>query len=168
MKGMTVENKNQVLVGTSFETALAKVGHTLLRTEDNLEYVLMVLFDRTGRSAVALVKQKGPAHLIGKITFPGGRLNLDESLEVACSREMLEEAGLTVPTAAWQFVSNTGNLAVFAAAIDDISEAKTMETEPVFVVDYIEQIHHQMKHPELFPPDYSEIFKAAHLVLNFK
>lgn len=163
-----MENKNQVLVGTSFEAALAKVGHTLLRTEDNIEYVLMVLFDRTGRNAVALIKHKGPAQLIGKITFPGGRLNPDESLEVACSREMVEETGITVPICAWHFVSNTGNMAVFAASIDTVSGAKTMETEPVFVVDFIEQINHQKSHPELFSPDYSEIFLAAHVVLNFK
>src|SRR5690606_8311472 len=114
---------------------LEDVGFSTTVPKVNPMYVLAIAIDaRTGR-AVGLIKNKGPAALIGKITFPGGKIEPGEGLEDAVSREMREEAGIEVPPAAWTHVASSKEVSVFMADCAQIEQARTMESEPILILD---------------------------------
>lgn len=156
------------LRGTQLEELLASLGFLLDRNDLAMKYVLCVVFDKSGQMAVGIIKQKGPLRLIGKITYPGGRVELGEQLEFACYREFLEEVGLVVPMSAWRFVANSHEVAVFAAQVDSISEARTMEDEPVFQFRVDGQLAAFKKHAEMFADDFEGITQVARFVVGFQ
>jgi 8-oxo-dGTP pyrophosphatase MutT (NUDIX family) len=91
------------------------------------------------RDEVLLVKKiKGPKHLHGKFTFPGGKIEADDpSAAHAASRELLEEAGIEVPPFDLIHLTKRGNqefsLEIFVAITSlDKAEPQPGEKEPVF------------------------------------
>lgn len=100
-------------------------------------FVIIVAVDESARNLVLLTKNKGPSQLIGKATFPGGvEEAFDGSAEAAGRRELLEETGVDAPLAAFQLVdihtNETRHLKTIFVSCD-ISAARTMETEVVFL-----------------------------------
>ena len=61
-----------------------------------IDYVSILCVDRFNRRIVALEKKTGPAHVVGKLTVPGGKVDIGESLFQAGIRELYEEAGVAI------------------------------------------------------------------------
>lgn len=154
--------------GTLLEAMLHSAGHLVDRADEAMEYVLMVVFDKAGANVVGLLKMKGPAKLLGKVTFPGGRLEEGETLEAACSREMLEESAVTVPVEAWKFVCRNQNMAVFTAVLDSVSDARTVEMEPVFTLKVKAHLDGASFRNELYADDFPAVLQMAMLVAGLE
>ena len=104
-------------------------------------YVLTLVFDPRTFHLVTLIKKKGPAFLIGKLTAPGGKRDLLstglETPQQAASREIAEETSLHVPESDWSVLTTKqgdwGSLVVLAAPHEGVLHARTMEVEEVSV-----------------------------------
>ena len=66
-----------------------------------IQYVLTYVLDESKENVLCLIKESGPAFLIGKINVPGGKIEPKESLQSACSRELFEETGLSIDSKKW-------------------------------------------------------------------
>lgn len=100
-------------------------------------YVVIAAISPDGERIALLTKDKGPEELIGKVTFPGGRIEEgDTDALAAAQRELLEETGLTAPLEAFKVVhveaNETRELHVVFVSCD-VTTAKTMESERVHV-----------------------------------
>ncbi|HDR9103435.1 TPA: NUDIX domain-containing protein [Burkholderia vietnamiensis] len=124
-------------------------------------YILVVVHDPIRDLVVGLLKNRGPAFLIGKLTFPGGKTNPGESVEQAASRELLEEAAVRIPVDAWKFVCRSSALTVLAASSDDVLRARQAEDEEVFVMNVTRQLEYARQQPEKYSPDFIVILEAA-------
>lgn len=105
----------------------------------DIRFVLSIAVSEDATKVVLLTKNRGPAHVIGKTTFPGGRMEQDDPSEVhAARRELAEETGIDVPLARFELLRNSeapaGRLAI-CFCVADISAARTMEDEVVRVSD---------------------------------
>lgn len=130
-----------------------------------IKYVTGVLFSPDKKEVVNLLKQKGPANLIGKLTFPGGKQEPGESPEEALSREFLEECGVVVPPEDWKGVlvveHESYRLQVFCATSEMLSMARTTEKEPVSV-NKVKQIVNLCKNnPTAFVPEFLEYIEKS-------
>lgn len=98
-------------------------------------YVVVAAVSEDGNRIVLLTKQQGPAHLLGKLTLPGGHIDAgDVCAQHAAARELAEETGVTWPVDAFELISTDDNATRSIAcylAFGDISKARTMESEPV-------------------------------------
>ena len=130
-----------------------------------INYVLMIVVDPQSKTAVGLIKNKGPEFLIGKFTFPGGKIEPGESVEAAASRELLEEAGVVIPEDGWQKVGFTETaeytLHVVGALSDQVAHAKQMEEELIFVMDLQEHYSKALRYGSRYTPDFIEIVDKA-------
>lgn len=105
-----------------------------------INYVITIVVSEDARNVVLLLNNKGPAHLIGKWTFPGGKDDHpgDLSPAHAAPRELFEESGVKVDASKFTLVRRTeadyGSLSLFFARTD-ISHARTMETEIIQVAN---------------------------------
>ncbi|MCC5611305.1 NUDIX domain-containing protein [Nostoc sp. CHAB 5834] len=130
-----------------------------------VRYVLMVVTDPAGKLAVGLTKLKGPKHLLNKLTFPGGKMEEGETVVQASSREMVQETGLVIPESAWHVLKVvTGDdyeLNVVAAETTQVSSARTMEEEPVWVLGITEHLATARGQPHLYSPDFIEFLEMA-------
>ena len=118
-------------------------------------YVIGVVLDASLSRAICLRKQKGPPALIGKWSFPGGKVDPHEEptqhspgegtpfeYHQAMSRELKEETGVAIPPADWisfgrKSFDNGDTLHLFAVigTEEDFANARTLETEEVKVLD---------------------------------
>jgi len=55
-----------------------------------------IVFVKNGGSALVLLIERGREPFKNKWALPGGFIEMDETLETACKRELLEETGLNV------------------------------------------------------------------------
>lgn len=141
---------------------LGAAGYGLDRVDDvGLQYVLMLVYDPLRDIVVGLLKERGPAFLVGKLTFPGGKTEAGETPEQACSREMKEEAGITVPVDAWQFVARSSVVMVMAAISDQVVCAKQCDDEPVFVMSVTRQLEYAARTPDAYVPDFIVLLEAS-------
>ena len=128
-------------------------------------YVLMVVVDPQTRTAVGLIKKKGPSFLIDKITFPGGKIELGEHPGNAASREMLEETGLEIPALAWRSVevrkTDSFELCVLAARSADVNQASSKEEEPVMPLQVEEHSALAAANPQCYSPDFLTVLEGA-------
>jgi len=141
---------------------LKEAGYITDRLADaGLLYVLMLVYDPVQNIVIGLLKERGPAFLIGKLTFPGGKLEKGESPEQACSRETKEEAGVSVPVDAWKFVARSGVVMVMAAISDQVVTARKCDDEPVFVMSVPRQLGYAARTPEAYVPDFIVLLEAG-------
>lgn len=123
-------------------------------------YVLMVVLDPGASRVLGLQKLKGPAHLIGKMTFPGGRIEPRENFRTTATRELQEETGVKVPAVRWRLISMRGDLVVVAAQAD-LTGARTQEAEPVVVMPVDSAQRTAIAHPGLYAADFLTILESA-------
>lgn len=141
---------------------LADAGYGTDRQGDaGLMYVLMLVHDPVRDLVIGLLKKRGPAFLVGKLTFPGGKTEPGETPEEACSRETREEAGISVPVDAWQFVARSGVVIVMAAMSDQVIHARQCDDEPVFVMSVPRQLEYASRAPESYVPDFIVLLEAS-------
>lgn len=144
------------------QTPLQAAGYVFDRADgDAVAYVLMVVVDPQRKKAIGLLKQKGPSFLFGRVTFPGGQVEAGETLEAAASREMLEETGVIVAQEDWRFLARTADMAVFFTECDRLDNARTMETEPVFILDIESQVALAATSPQIFAPDFLAVMQGV-------
>lgn len=87
-----------------------------------IEYVCVVLFD-TDSDKVIMVKKNRPDWQAGKLNFPGGKINSNETVKDAAIRELKEETGLQL----FQ---------------DNLSHFATIECEGVYRVYFLKACMH--------------------------
>lgn len=102
-----------------------------------LNYVTVVAMTEDLNHVVLLKKLKGPEHIVGKWTFPGGKAEEGESMEATAAREFQEETGVwidrdnLIPI----YKRTAADYAITAFAVKGaVSGAKTVEEEEVVVV----------------------------------
>ena len=104
-----------------------------------IQYVLTYVLDESKENVLCLIKESGPAFLIGKINVPGGKIEPKESLQSACSRELFEETGLSIDSKKWinfeTYISEEFILYKFCSKIpkSELNKAYTKEKEIIFV-----------------------------------
>lgn len=138
---------------------------------NHIHYVLLHVFDPTMQVLVGLTKLKGPAMLLNKLTVPGGKIEASESIGAAASREMLEETGLSIPDKNWvifEKITEEGyTLNKLVAVSAQAKDARTMEEEPVCLLNV--EAHQSLAkiNPQLYSPDFlPNLEKALKLAAN--
>ncbi len=135
-------------------------------------YVLMIVIDPIKRTAVGLIKKKGPSFLLGKITYPGGKIEEGEVVNVAAFREMLEETGVEVAPRRWRTVEERRGegfeLFVLAAKSSEVHLAQTCEEEPVFTINIDEQSALVEANPSEYTSDFLPLLNRAVDVLQLE
>ena len=122
-------------------------------------FVMMVVVDLRTGFTVGITKKKGPAFLLGKVTFPGGLVEGDETAAQAATREMKEETGIDVPVSAWVEVSSQTKpsgyeLVTLAALSDKVLHARQLENEPVWHLAYERHQAYARNQPDQYAPDF--------------
>lgn len=141
---------------------LERAGYVINRLDDTqVQYVLMIVYDPLRDLVVGLLKERGPEFLVGKLTFPGGKTEPGESPAEACSRETEEEAGISVPVDAWQFVARSPWVVVMAAVSDQVIHAKQCDDEQVFVMSVPRQLEYAARTPDAYVPDFIVLLEAS-------
>ncbi|HEU4584516.1 MAG TPA: NUDIX domain-containing protein [Gemmatimonadaceae bacterium] len=101
-------------------------------------YVLALLFTPDG-GRVALMRRTRPAWQAGRVNALGGKIHPGESAVTAASREVLEEAGVLVPEAAWREVvvwhDPVYRMHVLSAFHEAAASVRTAEDQEVFLAD---------------------------------
>lgn len=135
-------------------------------TQDTrIRYVLLTVFRPDLEFVVGITKQRGPDFLRGKLTFPGGKLESDESAVEAASREMQEETGLEVPAKSWRLVEHVEHedyaLTTLTATSDAFHSARTREDEPVWQMAVRRHREYAKLHPEQYSPNFLRLLEAS-------
>lgn len=130
-----------------------------------VRYVLMVVIDPNSGFAVGLTKKKGPAKLLNKVTFPGGKLEAGENVRTAASREMLEETAVEVPESAWtvyeSIIEPEYELHKLVALSDKVLHARQCEQEPVWHLAYERHLEYARIQPNEYAPDFISTLEDA-------
>lgn len=134
---------------------------------DPVRYVLMVVIDPQREYAIGITKKKGPKELIGRLCFPGGKIEPGEEPAMAASRELLEETGVTVKPGDWHDlgvrVTKNGVLHVFCAMSDRVLHARTCEEEPVHHLAIARHLEYATRQPAQYAPDFLQDLNTARL-----
>lgn len=128
-------------------------------------YVLVVAMDLTNRFCVGITKKKGPAFLLNKLTFPGGKLEEGESAADAAKRELKEEVGIDVPLEGLSLIECvTGEgyeLWKFAVVTDKVLYARQLEEEPVWHLAIDRHLEYSLWQQDAYVPDFRDTLIAA-------
>lgn len=135
-------------------------------------YALAVVFDRGCQRTVGITKLKGPESLLGRINFPGGKVEAGEKPEDAASREMLEETGIAVPADAWVpvdlILGDDFALHILTARVESVLHAKTLEAEPVWILELPFHVRNAVRQPEAYAPGFLRALLSAQNALSFE
>lgn len=127
-------------------------------------YVIIDAIDGAGERFALLMKNKGPQHLLGKLTFPGGVIEADDaSATAAARRELLEETSIDAPLESFQLVgvdSNDERDLSLVFVVANISTARTTESEVVMTVDITASVDQAKRNPEQYAADFLDIVAA--------
>lgn len=135
--------------------------------KSKLHYVLCLVIDPAHGFVVGLTKKRGPEFLINKVTFPGGKLEASEDVLSGASREMLEETGLAIPAKSWtvfgeEYHSNGDyTLTKLVTKSSKVLHARTMESEPVWLLSISRHLQYAANQPNQYSPDFITTLKAA-------
>lgn len=103
------------------------------------QYVMGLIFDTSNR--VLLIKKKRPSYQVGKWNGLGGKVEDNETITRAMSREAKEEANLDISETSWTLIHSSsqifGSLFVFIAYVSSevMDSAKQMTDEIISVFD---------------------------------
>ena len=108
---------------------------------EHTQYVMGLIFDTTDR--ILLIKKKRPSHQVGKWNGLGGKVEDNETITRAMTRETKEEANLDIPESSWTLMYSgsqpSGSLFVFITYISpelmDSAKQMTDEIISVFPID---------------------------------
>ena len=104
---------------------------------EHTQYVMGLIFDTTDR--ILLIKKKRPSHQVGKWNGLGGKVEDNETITRAMTREAKEEADLDIPESSWTLMYSgsqpSGSLFVFITYISPeiMDSAKQMTDEIISV-----------------------------------
>jgi 8-oxo-dGTP pyrophosphatase MutT (NUDIX family) len=165
--GSTVTPIRSPATSAQLMRRLEEAGFGLDRRDDiGVKFVLMLVHDPLRDLVVGLLKERGPDFLIGKLTFPGGKTEPGETPEEAATREMKEEAGLSVPVDAWKFVCRSSVVMVLATISADVVDAHQCDDEPIFVMSVPRQLEYAARTPDAYVPDFSVLLEATLVTLG--
>ena len=108
---------------------------------EHTQYVMGLIFDTTDR--ILLIKKKRPSHQVGKWNGLGGKVEDNETITRAMTRETKEEADLDIPESSWTLMYSgsqpSGSLFVFITYISPeiMDSAKQMTDEIISVFSII-------------------------------
>lgn len=127
---------------------------------DKSKYVLCTAITPDGATAVGITKLKGPEFLLGKVTFPGGKIEPNEDPRDAAARELLEETGIALPATAFVKVDEVHGdgreLHSYVAVTDKTRCARQMEEEPVWLLEVDFHVQQARRQPSAYAPDFLE------------
>ena len=132
-----------------------------------MDYINCIVMDESRAHILLLIKQKGPAFLMGKDNFPGGKLEDGETPAYAAIREVLEETNVRITPDAIALLKskaeNGNTLHTFVATVpfDELKRAQTMETEPVRISTVKNALAHWALHPDSAAPDVPVLVQYA-------
>lgn len=147
------------------EFVLKMKGYSRAPVVDAPKYVLTVILSNDGQYGIGIVKNKGPEQVIGKITFPGGRVEPGENLAVAAARELHEETGVLVDPSQLINIANSETMAVFAARSSDVLSAITREDEEVVVLALERHKAYFERQPDAYVKEFRVFLQAAEAAL---
>lgn len=99
-----------------------------------MRYVVGFAFWRD--SVLLIHKKKGPSYVVGKLNGVGGKIEKDETVKTAMSREFMEETGVETWPSAWNSVAvmkgdaNDGNeyeLNILYAFLPDVTDFENIK-----------------------------------------
>lgn len=130
-----------------------------------IRYVILVVVDPATGFTVGLTKKKGPGHLLNRITFPGGKIDGNETIEAAASREMREETGVKVAEESWtlyeSIITQEYELHKLVALSDKVLYARSCEIEPVWHLAYVRHLEYAQRQPAQYANDFIPTLLAA-------
>lgn len=130
-------------------------------------YINCAVLDEEREHVVLLTKTKGPAFLVGKDNFPGGKMEPGESPAQAAIREVHEETGLLVPKDSIALLHEEGDagyrLYTLVAVVPHrvLVTATSMEEEPVRVQAIASALQQWRENPESAAPDMPALLVKA-------
>ena len=104
---------------------------------EHTQYVMGLIFDTTDR--ILLIKKKRPSYQVGKWNGLGGKVEDNETITRAMTREAKEEADLDIPESSWTLMYSgsqpSGSLFVFITYISPevMDSAKQMTDEIISI-----------------------------------
>lgn len=134
-------------------------------------YVIGVVLNERLTQAICLNKRKGPSDLLGKWTFPGGKIDPSEeavadegstpsSYFSAMSRELKEETGVEISVDDWvsfgyKSFEDGSKLYLFGAVVHQriLESARTLEEEEVKILNVDEKKDLNMS----YVPDFDQL-----------
>lgn len=137
----------------------------LMTNTAKTRYVLMTVFHPELSFVVGITKKRGPAFLLGKLTFPRGKLEQGETAAEAASREMLEETGLPIPRDVWRLVEHVEHadceLTVLTATSAAFYNARTLEDEPVWHLAVERHLAYAKAQPAQYSADFIRLLEDS-------
>lgn len=121
-----------------------------------IEYVLCIAVNPKNKKTALTFKNRGPAEVVNRWNFPGGKIEVGESIFDAAARELFEETGLKCPPSEFQLYSHRlgegFSLHSMLVYTEDVEQAYTKEDEEIRVWGLQEAVDSSLKEPNSFAP----------------
>lgn len=151
------------------EAQLRQDMHRRSLNSEVTRYVVTAVVDPKTLGTVGLTKLKGPDKLLGRKTFPGGKIEPGETPEVAATRELKQEVGLAVDSTCWVqagYLSGAKfELYLMAAWSTDVHTAQQKEEEPIWLSLLPDAVAQAKAKPDEFVPDFLELTELVYRAL---